>query len=84
MKDIVQLRQRSDQELKDRLNDVCVSLQRARSLVHRGADFFMASHIKGDTMFARKLRREKAQILTILRERELKRIERIRLKLIRP
>jgi len=76
MKDIVQLRQRSDQELKDRLNDVCVSLQRARSLVHRGADFFMASHQKGDTMFMRHLRREKAQILTLLSERKAKREKR--------
>lgn len=73
MKDVVDLRQRSDQELKNRLNEVNSSLMRARGLQHRGADFFMISHQKGDTMFLRKLKDDKARILTILRERELKR-----------
>jgi ribosomal protein L29 len=75
MKDVTQLRQNSDQQLKDRLNELAISLQRAHGLQHIKADFTMMTRIKGDTMFLKRLKREKAQILTILRERELKRME---------
>jgi len=70
MKGIVQLRQRSSQELKDRLNQISNDLMRARSWQHDGGVIHTPQ--ADNPMFIRKLRREKAQILTLLHEREAK------------
>ena len=69
MKGIVQLRQRSTEELKNRLNEICNDLLRARGWQHGQA---VKTPQMDNPMFLRKLGREKAQILTILHEREAK------------
>ena len=66
MKVIQDLRQKSDDQLKNRLNDIEISLRRTRGENKAGKP-------NKNSMFIQKLRKEKARILTILREREIKR-----------
>ena len=66
MKQVANLRQMSNDQLAKRRNEINISLMR-----QRGENTAGGPRAK-NTMFIRKLRREKAQILTILRERELK------------
>ena len=66
MKRIATIRQNSDDQLKDRLRDIGNSLMRAK-----GRN--VAGKPEEDTMFISKLKKEKACILTILREREIER-----------
>lgn len=65
MKQTVELRRMSNDQLKNRLTDLGNSLMRA---VGRNK----AGKPEDDSMYIRKLRKEKARILTLLRERELK------------
>lgn len=67
MKDVVQLRQRSTDELRKRLEDINRSLLKERGNVKAGKN----QGAKKNPMYYGKLRRDKARILTILREREL-------------
>ena len=67
MKNIVLTRQMSDDQLKNRLTDIGNSLHRAVGKTKAGGVY------SKDSMFIRKLKKEKARILTVLRERELKR-----------
>ena len=71
MKRVVQLRQKSDYQLKNRLQEIGNSLLRARGRNRVGSPTD-GSVYGGDSMFMWKLRREKARILTILNERERK------------
>ena len=66
MKGIIELRRRSTEELQRRLNQIGNDLLRARGSLHGN----VKSPQTENPMFIRKLRREKAQILTILTERE--------------
>jgi ribosomal protein L29 len=70
MRRVEELRRMSDDQLKNRLNEIAISLRRAVGKVKAGGA------IGKDTMYIRRLKKEKARILTILRERELKRNER--------
>ena len=66
MKGIVSLRQASNEQLQRRLLEIENDLLRARGSLHGN----VKSPQTENPMFIRKLRREKAQILTILTERE--------------
>lgn len=74
MKQLTQLRQKSDDQLKNRLREIDNSLLRARGRNKVGMPTD-GSVFGGDSMFMRRLRKEKARILTILNERERKRKE---------
>lgn len=66
MKGIVSLRQASNEQLQRRLLQIGADLVRARGSLHGN----VKSPQTENPMFISKLRREKAQILTILQERE--------------
>lgn len=66
MKKITQLRNLSNEDLKKRLGEIGNSLMRAVGKTKAGGQY------SEDTMYIRKLRREKAQILTLLGERARK------------
>lgn len=66
MKGIVGLRRRSTEELQRRLNQIGNDLLRARGSLHGNVN----SPQTENPMFISSLRREKAQILTILQERK--------------
>jgi ribosomal protein L29 len=70
MRRVEELRRMSDDQLKNRLNEIANSLRRAIGKVKAGGT------TGKDTMYIRRLKKEKSRILTILRERELKRNER--------
>jgi ribosomal protein L29 len=59
----------SNDQLKRRLNEIGNSLHRAVGKVKAGGAY------SKDSMFIRKLKKERARILTILRERELRKKE---------
>ena len=67
MKRIATLRENSDDQLKDRLREIGNSLHRAVGKTKAGGQY------SKDSMFIRNLKKQKARILTILREREIKR-----------
>ena len=66
MKRVQNLRQMSNDQLKTRLDEIGNSLHRAVGKVKAGGVY------SKDSMFIRKLKKEKARILTILTEREIK------------
>ena len=70
MKRIATLREQSNDQLNKRLVEIGISLRRA------GGRNFAGSQPNwqkpADSMFMLKLKKEKARILTLLRERELK------------
>jgi ribosomal protein L29 len=71
MKRIATLREKSNDQLKERLMEIEISLRRGA-----GRNFAGASpnwQKPEDSMFMSKLKKEKARILTLFRERELKR-----------
>lgn len=68
MKRIVTIREKSNDQLNNRLIELQNSLRRA---VGRNKAGYPSPFAK-DTMFISKLKKEKARILTILKERELK------------
>ena len=74
MKAIVQLRQKSDEQLHNRLNEIEISFR--RTLAHNSASRDQASAAgQGvNTMYIGNLRRQKARILTILNERKLSKV----------
>lgn len=65
MKRVESLRQMSNDQLKNRLIEIGNSLHRAVGKVKAGGIY------STDSDFIKKLRREKARILTIMREREI-------------
>lgn len=67
MKQLVQLRQKSNDQLNNRLNDIAVSTRRVQGYNKGACKSFQGNH----PMLLHKLKREKAQILTILNERKL-------------
>jgi ribosomal protein L29 len=69
MKRIAELRQMSDDQLKARFTEINNSLRRGRGLIQAGHS---SGHPKdkGNAMYMRKLKKDKARILTILSERE--------------
>ena len=70
MKRIATLREKSNDQLSNRLSEIDISLRRAGGRNYAGA---LPSWQKpNDSMFMLRLKKEKARILTILRERELK------------
>jgi ribosomal protein L29 len=69
MRRVEDLRRMSNDQLKVRLNEIVISLRRAVGKVKAGGT------TGEDTMYIRRLKKEKARILTILRERELRRNE---------
>jgi ribosomal protein L29 len=68
MKAIVQLRQQSNDQLQNRLVQIGNDMMRAKGSLHGNVK---SPQIK-NPMFIRHLRREKAQILTILHERRIR------------
>lgn len=71
MKPLVTLQQMSDDQLKNRLPEIETGLRRLRGMNKAGMD--PQGQFFGQTNTLLKLRKEKARILTLLRERELKR-----------
>jgi len=69
MRRVENLRQMSNDQLKKRLNEIGNELHRAVGKVKAGGVY------SEDSMFIRKLKKDKARILTILRERELRKKE---------
>ena len=73
MKAIVQLRQKSNDQLQRRLIEIDISLRRVRGYLY-GACKPPGEVTRGrggeNTMYAGNLRKEKARILTILNERK--------------
>jgi len=67
MKKIQNLRNMSDDELKKQLKDIGNSLFRVVGKVKAGGVY------SKDSMLIRRLKKDKARILTLLREREIKR-----------
>jgi ribosomal protein L29 len=62
LKRIASLREKSNTQLKQRLEEIGMSLIRVRGFNRAGKSYY-------HPMFARKLKKEKARILTILSER---------------
>lgn len=75
MKKIVQIKAKSNDQLHNRLNEINISLRRIKGY-NKGAckppHEILRPNNKEDTMYQHKLKREKAQILTILNERKNK------------
>jgi ribosomal protein L29 len=81
MKALVELRKNSNDQLNNKLREIDVSLRRVRGYIHGAcAPPQAVNSVKHktanqgqseDTMYYHKLKREKAQILTILSERRL-------------
>ena len=83
MKCMVDIRRQSNDQLKNRLREIDISLIRVRAYTKGNcmppSDIKHVKKTKAqltqseNTMYAHKLKREKARILTVLREREIKR-----------
>ena len=77
MKALSRLRQKSDTQLLSRLNEIAIAIRRVQAYNKGGAklsELQRAKHGNGiNTMALQKLRREQAQINTILTERKIKR-----------
>ena len=70
MKRIATLREKSNDQLNNRISEISISLRRAGGRNYAGA---LPNWQKpDDSMFMSRLKKEKARILTLLRERELK------------
>ena len=70
MKRIATLREKSNDQLNNRISEIDISLRRAGGRNNAGAD--PSWQKSTDSMFMSKLKKEKARILTLLRERELR------------
>jgi len=70
MKRIASLREKSNDQLNNRLSEIRISLSRAGGRNYVGAEPNWQKPT--DSMFMSRLKKEKARILTLLRERELK------------
>lgn len=68
MKNIVSLRNKSNDQLNDRLNEINISLRRMRQYKAIQSTE-LGSPSTHDTAYMSRLRKEKARILTILNER---------------
>jgi len=70
MKRIATLREQSNDQLNNHLSEIEISLKRAGGRNNAGASPNWQK--PEDSMFMSRLKKEKARILTLLRERELK------------
>ena len=74
MKALVSLRQKSNNQLNDRLNEIAISLRRV-SAKNSAARETSASAGQGtNTMYIGNLKKQRARILTILQERKTKQV----------
>lgn len=73
MKAVVDLREKSDEQLQNRLNEISISFRRTLSKNSTARELNAKVSMGTNTMYLRKLKKEKARILTILNERKIKR-----------
>ena len=72
MKRLVQLREKSDEQLKNRLNEIELSFRRTKGKSSASRDTASKSSQGENTMYLGNLRKQRARILTILNERKHK------------
>lgn len=72
MKALASLREKSNDQLKSRLNEIEISFRRTKGKFSAARDQASKGGSGENTMYLGNLRKQKARILTILHERELR------------
>jgi ribosomal protein L29 len=72
MKNTALLRNKSNEQLKNRLNEIAVSFRRTKGKLTAAKDQASKKGKGENVMYLGNLKEEKARILTILKERDLK------------